>query len=311
MRKNIVTGSTGFIGYALCQELLDNDEYVIAVVRPESKNKDKLKKLQTVNIKYRRCLEIIELSLGNLDMLYKDIKIQADCFYHLAWNGSSGKAREDFNIQNTNIAHMGKAVETAKACGCERIVGSGSQAEYGICHDRAYEEKTLLNPFLMYGAAKLAAYQMGRILAEQIGISLVWPRIYSIYGVGENPGTLVNYVMSCLVNKKIPQISSCQNMWNYMYITDCVRALRLLGEDVKADGIYNVASQDTRPLREFVCEIRNITAPEVKLKFDSCRDSLRSMCWLEPDTKKLYNLENMEVKISFRDGIKKKLMEEY
>ena len=130
---------------------------------------------------------------------------------------------------------MGKAVETAKACGCERIVGSGSQAEYGICHGRAYEEKTFLNPFLMYGAAKLAAYRMGRILAEQIGISLVWPRIYSIYGVGENPGTLINYVMSCLVNKKIPQISSCQNMWNYMYITDCVRALRLLGEDVKAD----------------------------------------------------------------------------
>ena len=170
MRKNIVTGATGFIGYALCQELLNNNEYVIAIVRPESKNKDKLKKLQTVNTKYRQYLEIIELPLNNLDILYKDIKIQADCFYHLAWNGSSGKAREDFNIQNTNIAYMGKAVETAKACGCERIVGSGSQAEYGICHGRAYEEKTFLNPFLMYGAAKLAAYRMGRILAEQIGI---------------------------------------------------------------------------------------------------------------------------------------------
>ena len=82
MRKNIVTGATGFIGYALCQELLNNNEYVIAIVRPESKNKDKLKKLQTVNTKYRQYLEIIELPLNNLDILYKDIKIQADCFYH-------------------------------------------------------------------------------------------------------------------------------------------------------------------------------------------------------------------------------------
>lgn len=311
MRKNIVTGATGFIGYALCQELLENNEYVIAVVRPESKNKKKLEKLQAIHTKSAPYLKIIELELSDLELLHRKFQIQADCFYHLAWNGSSGKEREDFNMQSSNIAYMGTAIETAKACACNRIIGSGSQAEYGVCHGEAREDVTPLSPFMMYGAAKSAAYQLGKILAKQVGISFVWPRIYSIYGVGENPGTLVNYVMECLLNEEVPEISSCENMWNYMYIADCVRALRILGESGGTDGIYNIASKDTRPLKEFVKEIRDIVAPERKLVFGKKIESPERTFWLEPNVEKLYELDNFMPQISFREGIQRKLFAEY
>ncbi len=310
MRKNIVTGATGFIGYALCQELLENNEYVIAVVRPESKNKKKLEKLQAIHTKYTHYLKIIELELPDLELLYKKHQIEADRFYHLAWNGSSGKEREDFHIQSSNIAYMGMVIETAKACGCNKVIGAGSQAEYGVCRGEAREDATLPSPFMMYGAAKSAAYQLGRVLAKQTDISFVWPRIYSIYGVGENPGTLVNYVMNCLMNKEEPEISSCENMWNYMYITDCVRALRILGESNGTEGIYNIASKDTRPLKEFVKEISNIITPERELKFGQNQVSERTF-WLEPNVEKLYALNNFMTRISFREGIQRKLSEEY
>ena len=41
-----------------------------------------------------------------------------------------------------------------------------------------------------------------------------------------------------------------------MYIDDCTRALRMLGENKEAEGIYNVASSDTRLLKDFVMEVR-------------------------------------------------------
>lgn len=311
MRKNIVTGATGFIGYALCQELLENNEYVIAVVRSGSKNRKKLEKLQEIHTKSAPALEIIELELSGLELLHKEFQIKADCFYHLAWNGSSGKEREDFQIQSSNIAYMGTVIKTAKDCDCNKIIGAGSQAEYGVCHGEAREDETLLSPFMMYGAAKSAAYQLGRILAGQLGISFIWPRIYSIYGVGENPGTLVNYVMDCLLDKKVPEISSCENMWNYMYITDCVRALRILGENCAADGIYNIASKDTRPLKEFVKEIRDIIAPEMELKFGQKKNIPERTFWLDPNVEKLYALNDFMPRISFSEGIYKKLSEEY
>lgn len=303
MRKNIITGATGFIGYALCQELLKNNERVIAVVRPGSRNKRKLEKL--------RELEIVEIELSELELLHRKYRIKADCFYHLAWNGASGKDREDFNIQRSNIAYIGAAIEAAKSCGCSKIIGAGSQAEYGVYREEAREDETPLSPFMMYGAAKSAAYQLGKILARQIDISFVWPRIYSIYGVGENPGTLVNYVMECLLNEEIPEISSCENMWNYMYITDCVRALRILGESSGADGIYNIASKDTRPLKEFVKEIRDIIAPKRELIFGQRKEIQEQTFWLKPNVEKLYALNNFMPRISFREGIQRKLSEEY
>jgi len=303
MCKNIITGATGFIGYALCQELLENDEYVIAVVRQGSKNKKKLEKLKG--------LEIVELELSELELLHKEYQIKADCFYHMAWNGSSGKEMEDFRIQRSNIAYMGKAIEAAKSCGCSKIVGAGSQAEYGVCREETREDVTPLSPFMMYGAAKAAAYQLGKILARQVDISFVWPRIYSIYGVGENPGTLVNYVMECLLKEEVPEITSCENMWNYMYITDCVKALRILGESIGTDGIYNIASKDTRPLKEFVKEIRDTIAPEREIKFGWKKMNPEQIFWLKPNVEKLYALNNFMPRISFKEGIQRKLSGEY
>lgn len=191
--KAVITGATGFIGTALCEEMLKNGHEVTAVIRPGSEKRKKLCFSAALNTH----LEVVEAALEDFKGLGDQIG-KADVFYHLAWNGTSGAAREDFDIQQANIGYMANAVRAAVKCGCRKFVGAGSQAEYGVVHGIAREAETVPHPFMMYGAAKLAAYQMGQVLAKQLGIQLVWPRIYSVYGVGENPGTLVNYVIDTL-----------------------------------------------------------------------------------------------------------------
>lgn len=297
----IVTGATGFIGSALCKELLENGHEVIAVIRPGSTKKEKLK----FAAEYQNRLQILELALSDIAQLPKMIT-EADVFYHLAWNGSAGTEREDFDIQYTNIAYTAEAMRVAVKCGCSKFIGAGSQAEYGVVHGVAKEEETVPHPFMMYGAAKLAAYQMGQVLAKQLGISFVWPRIYSVYGVGENQGTLVNYVIDSLKNGVMPELSSCENMWNFMYITDCVRALRMLGEREDTEGIYHVASDDTRLLKEFVEEIRDIVAPGAELGFGRKQSNPERTFWLEPDCQKIENL-GIKSKVTFEEGIRRKI----
>lgn len=305
MRHNIVTGATGFIGTALCRELLEQRESVTAVIRPGSAKREKLEQLRTEADGYVSRLRIIELELSEIDRLCSEYRIQADTCYHLAWNGSSGSDREDFDLQYSNIAYTAEAIRTAKACGCAKFVGAGSQAEYGVVHGVAKEDETVPHPFMMYGAAKLAAFQMGQVLAKQVGISFVWPRIYSIYGVGENSGTLVNYVIDTLRKGEVPQLSPCENMWNFMYITDCVRALRMLGESDETEGIYHVASEDTRVLREFVEEIRDIIAPGAELNFGARASDPERTFWLEPDVGKMKKL-GFESEVEFERGVRRK-----
>lgn len=299
--KVIVTGASGFIGSALCKELLENGHKVVAIVRPGSTKKDKL----IFDIDYQDKFQILEIALSDMRRL-PELITKADVFYHLAWNGSSGMAREDFDIQSTNIDYTAEAMRVAVKCGCSKFIGAGSQAEYGVVHGVAREEETVPKPFMMYGAAKLAAYQMGQVLAKQLRISFVWPRIYSVYGVGENPGTLVNYVIDSLKNGVTPELSPCENMWNFMYITDCVRALRILGEREDTEGIYHVASDDTRLLKEFVKEIRDIVAPGIELGFGMKQSNPEKTFCLEPDVKKMKTL-GWTCNVSFQRGIERKV----
>lgn len=228
----LITGATGFIGVALCKEMIKNGNEVTAIIRENSNKKSKLPKE----------VEIVELSLDKLNKFNGSY----DLMYHLAWNGSSGNDRNDFDMQYSNIKYTVEAIKLAKRCNCKKFIGAGSQAEYGVVHGEAKEDETICKPFMMYGAAKLAAYHMGKIVAEQEGISFVWPRIYSVYGVGENEGTLISYLVKTLQEGKVPELSACENMWNFMYIDDCTRALRMLGENKEAEGIYNVASRDRK-----------------------------------------------------------------
>lgn len=309
MKCNIITGVTGFIGTSLCRKLLESGERVVAIVRPGSEKRKKLEKLLEENQAYHELLQIIEMNLFDISQLSTKFHICADVFYHLAWNGSSGAERNDFEMQYSNIQYTTEAIRTAKACGCKKFVGAGSQAEYGVVHGLAKEEETVPHPFMMYGAAKLAAYQMGQVVAKQVGIKLIWPRIYSVYGVGENPGTLVNYVIDTLQKGEVPELSPCENMWNFMYITDCVRALCTLGESEEAEGIYNVASDDTRVLRGFVEEIRDIVAPEMKLNFGAKIADPQRTFFLDPDVTRLKET-GFTCQVAFEKGIQGKSNDE-
>lgn len=304
--KAIVTGATGFIGLALCRELLQNGYEVVAVIRPDARKKDKILDLQKEVEESDKSLQTLEVSLEEMSRLYTQYGIHADFFFHLAWNGSSGTAREDFDTQHSNIAFTANAIRAAKACGCKKVIGAGSQAEYGVVDGVAFEEKTVPHPFMMYGSAKLAACQMGTVLAKQLQIGFVWPRIYSVYGVGENPGTLVNYVMDTLKKGEIPELSLCENMWNFLYVSDCARALRMLAENENTQGIYHVASKDTRQLKEYVMEMRDLIAPDLELGFGLKRADPKRTFQLQPDVGKLDHI-GFRAEVSFAEGIRRKV----
>ena len=286
----LITGATGFIGAALCRELLEYGHTVTAVVRPESKHINKIP----------NGIQIVELALEDIS----EMTGRFDLCYHLAWNGSAGEMRHDFDVQLSNIKYTVDTMRCAKKLGCHKFIGAGSQAEYGVVHSRCREDMPT-DPFMMYGAAKLSTYHMSKIVAEQEGISFVWPRIYSVYGVGENQGTLISYLMDCFWNHEPAELSSCDNMWDFMYITDCVKALRMLGENSNTSGIYNVSTGTPALLKQFVNRARQVIDPSAEIRFGVKQTDCNRTFWLEPDVQKLQDI-GFECTIGFEEGIRKK-----
>ncbi|MCI9596453.1 MAG: NAD(P)-dependent oxidoreductase [Firmicutes bacterium] len=305
--RAIVTGATGFIGSALCRELLTHGYEVVAIIRPGSKNIGRLEAL-TQQHSDSQTLRLLECPLEQLPTLKDRVEheFKADLFYHLAWHGSSGKDREHFDLQYGNIRYTVSGIRLAKACGCRRFIGAGSQAEYGIVHGKAKENKTVPNPFMMYGAAKLAAFQMGRLVANQENISFVWPRIYSVYGPGENGDTLISYLIDALQNGETPQVTKGENLWDFTYIEDCVRMLRLLGEAPEAEGIYNLSAGTPKPLKDFILQLRDVVSPESGIAFGARNADHNRTFWLDPDVNRIQAISG-RCHTSFAEGIRRKL----
>ena len=145
MKKAIVTGSTGFIGSWLVQELLESNYEVEVVAR----NKDKL-----VPESRKRC-SIIEKSLEELRPEYFDGG--ADVFFHLAWAGVSSESKNQLDLQLENISVSLNALEIANRIGCKLFVATGTVAEYALC-DNVMDMAARQTPNDFYGAAKVSAH---------------------------------------------------------------------------------------------------------------------------------------------------------
>ena len=69
------------------------------------------------------------------------------------------------------------------------------------------------------------------------------------------PVSYTHLVESCMRTFKeggIMELGACTQLWNYLYIDDAVNVIvTLLTGDAPA-GVYNVAGEDTRPLREYI-----------------------------------------------------------
>lgn len=209
MKIAILTGGTGFLGYWLLKELVKNDIFVYVIVRKNSKRLNRLNGISGI--------EIVELDMNEISDLLYHVKT-ADVFYHLAWEGE----RNDFNTQMTNIAWAIDSMKVAEIIGVKQFIMTGSQAEYGI-YNQQIDESTTAAPVTAYGACKLACYNILKTLSDQIDLPLTWVRVFSVYGEGDNPNTLISYLFKCFKKNSIPNLTKGNQLWDF-----CMLKMQLL-----------------------------------------------------------------------------------
>lgn len=288
MKTAILTGGTGFLGFWLLNELVKNDIFVYVIVRKNSKRLHRLNNISGI--------KIVVLDMDNIIDLNKYVK-EADTFYHLAWEGE----RNNFNSQMKNINQSVDAMKAASTIGVKQFIMTGSQAEYGI-YNREVDENSPTNPVTAYGACKVATFNILKTLSEQLGIGLTWVRVFSVYGEGDNPNTLISYLFKCFNEERIPELTDGSQLWDFLYAEDAANALCLFGDKEKL-GLYNLAYGESKPLKEYIIKIRDLVKPESKLNFSS--DSSEQSIELRANIDLIKNEIQWKPKKSFTDGILK------
>lgn len=298
----VVTGATSFIGRAVVEELLEKRHQVFAAVRPDSAGRGELEAMQRETGGQLTVLPVDLSACGTLDR-HPALEGRADLWLHLGWEGSGSANRTNPEIQARNIGYALEALGAAARLGCTRFLFSGSQAEYGIA-DGLMREDSPCHPVSEYGKDKLEVCRRVGERAAELGITYLHARIFSVYGPGDHPWSLVSSCVDTFLKGGHMEFGACTQLWNYLYIKDAVRAITGLLLAKSPSGVYNVAGNDTRPLREFIGEIHRLCGGRGTFEYGKRPPNAEGVVSLKPDTGKLYRTANFQPRISFEEGIR-------
>lgn len=300
MKRAAITGATGMIGSALARCLSAKGIEVLAIVNPGSPRlhegaadgSPRVSVLPCAGAGYAALAE--ELSAGTGP--------RADVFYHFAWSGTLGAARADESRQKASVQMAADAVKLAHALGCTRFVFAGSQAEYGVL-DGAFSASTPCHPVTAYGTAKLAAERQTRELVHKLGMEHISCRIGSVYGPGDNDGTVLMQAIRHALEGQPFACTQGEQLWDHLYCGDAAEAFSLVGERGVPGAVYPVGSGAVEPLREHIRLACEAARPGFEPDFGALPYPEGQVMYLRADIAPLRKDTGFEPRVPFSEGI--------
>ena len=239
MKSVIVTGATGFVGQKLVTVMAERGIKVYAIYR-------------RVNDFNETATNIIPVKCDVSNILsLKDMIVERgfDAFYHLAWDGGSGAAREDYLRQLNDVRYACDAARVAKILDCKRLIVTGTVTE-NIVKDSIRERYTSQN--LMYAIAKDTTHKMVDCICRRESLDYCWARLSNVFGNGDNGSNLIAYTIREIKEGRIPEYGPCDQIYDFVYVDDVVEALINIGEHQIIEADYTISSGAPMLLRKYL-----------------------------------------------------------
>ncbi len=293
MKQVLVTGANGFIGKTLVKALLDRAYKVVAL---DIRFDEEL--LNNANVK---CVNVLDKEISSLKS-----EISAgdyDCFFHLAWAGTSGPLRADYNIQLDNVKITCDYIKLCKELGCKRVVYASSINEMETYE---YLQSDNVEPAggYIYGTGKLAAHLMGETVAKLNDVDFIPVIITNIYGAGEKSARMIYTSIKKLINKEHCSFTAGNQTYDFIYLTDAINSIISVAEKGKAFNRYYIGSGEPKPLKEFLLKMRDIVDPESEIGLGDIPFKGVDISYNQFDLKKVEKDTGYKNQIPFETGIK-------
>ena len=293
MNKVIVTGANGFIGKTLVNILLEKGYEVVAL---DIRFDDVLannSRVQCISVHGKKVSEL-KNEIPEDDYL---------CFFHLAWAGTSGQGRANYEMQLNNVKLTCDYIKLCSEIGCKRVVYASSINEMET-YEYLQSDDVEPSGGYIYGTGKLAAHLMGETVAKLIGVEFIPVIITNIYGVGEKSARMIYTSIYKLIHKEHCSFTAGYQTYDFIYITDAINSIIAVAEKGRPFNRYYIGSGEPKPLREFLLEMRDIVDPEAEIGLGDIPFRGVDISYAQFDLKKVERDTGYINQISFTKGIK-------
>jgi UDP-glucose 4-epimerase len=290
----LLTGATGFIGAAVRHELLRRNVRPLVLLRPAS-DPSRQNALDPQ-------LTFTSPAFDAPGLASRLTPYHPDTLIHCAWRGVAGAERNAAFQLEENLALTLSTVRLAADTGCRHWIGLGSQAEYGNPNAQVDEEAPT-RPSTAYGEAKLAAGREALALCAQLGLTGSWLRVFSTYGPGDHPHCLIPHVIREFLQGRAPQVTRCEQRWDYLFVTDAAQAIAEVAASRSA-GIFNLGSGEAPVLRDTLELIRRECGAAVSPAYGAVPYRDHQVLHLQADIRKLSAATGWTPGVTLTEGLR-------
>lgn len=325
MRKVLVTGSAGFIGFHLSQLLLDEGFAVVGF--------DGMTDYYDVRIKERRHQMLLQNQhfsahvgmLEDFDSLHALCMAEKpDVIVHLA-----AQAGVRYSLENprayldANIVGTFNVMECARELGVDHLLMASTSSVYGANEDMPFDElERVETPMTFYAATKKANESMGHSYAHLWNLPTTMFRFFTVYGPWGRPDmALFKFTKGILNGEPIDIYNHGEMYRDFTYVTDLVRGIRLLidaapvrpasREDIpEGDSlspvapfrVVNIGNSDKVRLLDFIEAIEAECGIEAKRNYMEMQKGDVPATWANADL--LKRLTGYKPETGYREGIR-------
>ncbi|MCP9775779.1 NAD-dependent epimerase [Cyanobium sp. WAJ14-Wanaka] len=248
----LVTGAAGFIGAAVCEQLLARGEPVVGL--------DNLNSYYDPALKQAR-LDRLQLSFDQGNWQFQRLDLAdgaaiAELFVaekpravvHL---GAQAGVR--YSLENpaayiqSNLAGFGSILEGCRHHGIGHLVYASSSSVYGGNRAMPFAEQQPVNhPVSLYAATKKANELMAHTYSHLYGLPATGLRFFTVYGPWGRPDMApMLFAKAILAGEPIKVFNNGAMRRDFTYIDDIVAAvIRCLDKPATADPAFDAAAPD-------------------------------------------------------------------
>jgi len=232
MRKVLVTGTAGFIGFHLSRLLLEEGFAVVGY--------DGMTDYYDVRIKERRHQMLLQNQhfsahvgmLEDFDRLHSlAMEEKPDVIVHLA-----AQAGVRYSLENprayidANIVGTFNVMECARELGVDHLLMASTSSVYGANEEMPFDERERVETQLtLYAATKKANESMAHSYAHLWNLPTTMFRFFTVYGPWGRPDmALFKFTKGILDGTPIDIYNNGDMYRDFTFVTDLVRGIRLL-----------------------------------------------------------------------------------
>jgi len=229
MKKVLVTGSSGFIGYHLSAYLLSKDFFVIGIDNMNNYYDVSLKKARNDQLLNHPNYIFKNIDIANIKTLSKFLlQNEIHSIVNLAAQAGVQESIKNPSVYiESNIRGFANILEISKDIGVEHLVYASSSSVYGMNSSIPFQEsQNVDHPISLYAATKKSNELMAHSYSYIYGLPTTGLRFFTVYGPWGRPDmALFKFTKAITNNEPIQLNNNGKHARDFTYIDDIVNGI--------------------------------------------------------------------------------------